>query len=109
MLDYVRWVMVRKKRHGCARARSGGARSCRAWSDPGSLILPEGAGFPRITTSRWPVKRQSAGPITRWARSIDHVDGVTIEEAEHMMATRLWQNTSKTHFDVTPRARPAAA
>jgi 2-methylfumaryl-CoA hydratase len=34
---------------------------------------------------------------------IDHVDGVTIEEAEHMMATRLWQNTSKTHFDATPR------
>ena len=31
-------------------------------------------------------------------------DGVTVEEAEHMMATRLWQNTSKTHFDVTPRA-----
>jgi 2-methylfumaryl-CoA hydratase len=34
---------------------------------------------------------------------IDHVDGVTIEEAEHMMATRLWQNTSKVHFDATPR------
>jgi 2-methylfumaryl-CoA hydratase len=34
---------------------------------------------------------------------IDHVDGVTIEEAEHMMATRLWQNTSKVHFDVTAR------
>ncbi|MEM9846005.1 MAG: MaoC family dehydratase, partial [Pseudomonadota bacterium] len=34
---------------------------------------------------------------------IDHVDGVTIEEAEHMMATRLWQNTSKTHFDATQR------
>ncbi|MEN8918675.1 MAG: MaoC family dehydratase, partial [Octadecabacter sp.] len=34
---------------------------------------------------------------------IDHVDGVTIEEAEHMMATRLWQNTAKVHFDVTSR------
>jgi 2-methylfumaryl-CoA hydratase len=34
---------------------------------------------------------------------IDHVDGVTIEEAEHMLATRLWQNTSKVHFDVTQR------
>ncbi|MEM1299831.1 MAG: MaoC family dehydratase, partial [Pseudomonadota bacterium] len=28
----------------------------------------------------------------------DHVDGVTLEEAEHMLATRLWQNTSKVHF-----------
>ena len=30
-------------------------------------------------------------------------DRVTIEEAEHMLATRLWQNTSKVHFDVTQR------
>jgi 2-methylfumaryl-CoA hydratase len=35
---------------------------------------------------------------------IDHVDGVTITEAEHMMATRLWQNTAKVHFNV--QARP---
>jgi 2-methylfumaryl-CoA hydratase len=28
---------------------------------------------------------------------------VTIEEAEHMLATRLWQNTAKVHFDVTQR------
>jgi 2-methylfumaryl-CoA hydratase len=31
------------------------------------------------------------------------VDGVTIEEAEHMLATRLWQNTAKVHFDATNR------
>jgi len=30
---------------------------------------------------------------------IDHVDGMTIEEAEHMMATRLYQNTAKVHFN----------
>ncbi|MCA8964842.1 MAG: MaoC family dehydratase, partial [Planctomycetes bacterium] len=34
---------------------------------------------------------------------IDHVDGVTVEEAEHMLATRLWQNTAKVHFDATFR------
>uniref|UniRef100_UPI00356A9BA1 MaoC family dehydratase n=1 Tax=Paracoccus seriniphilus TaxID=184748 RepID=UPI00356A9BA1 len=34
---------------------------------------------------------------------IDHVDGVTLEEAEHMLATRLWQNTAKVHFDATHR------
>ncbi|MCB2133948.1 MAG: MaoC family dehydratase, partial [Rhodobacteraceae bacterium] len=34
---------------------------------------------------------------------IDHVDGVTVEEAEHMLATRLWQNTAKVHFDRTQR------
>ena len=30
---------------------------------------------------------------------IDHVDGVTVEDAEHMLATRLWQNTAKVHFN----------
>jgi 2-methylfumaryl-CoA hydratase len=30
---------------------------------------------------------------------IDHVDGMTIEEAEHQIATRLYQNTAKVHFD----------
>jgi 2-methylfumaryl-CoA hydratase len=30
---------------------------------------------------------------------IDHVDGMTIEEAEHMMAARLYQNTAKVHFN----------
>jgi 2-methylfumaryl-CoA hydratase len=30
---------------------------------------------------------------------IDHVDGFTVEEAEHMMATRLYQNTARVHFN----------
>jgi 2-methylfumaryl-CoA hydratase len=30
---------------------------------------------------------------------IDHVDGMTIEEAEHMLATKLYQNTAKVHFN----------
>ena len=34
---------------------------------------------------------------------------VTIEEAEHMLATRLWQNTAKVHFDVTQREDGQAA
>jgi 2-methylfumaryl-CoA hydratase len=28
---------------------------------------------------------------------------VTVEEAEHMLATRLWQNTARVHFDATHR------
>jgi 2-methylfumaryl-CoA hydratase len=30
---------------------------------------------------------------------IQHDDGVTVEEAEHMMATRLYHNTAKVHFN----------
>ena len=30
---------------------------------------------------------------------IDHVDGMTVEEAEHQIATRLYQNTARVHFN----------
>jgi 2-methylfumaryl-CoA hydratase len=30
---------------------------------------------------------------------IDHIDGVTVEEAEHQIATRLYQNTARVHFN----------
>ncbi|WP_029031843.1 MaoC family dehydratase [Salinarimonas rosea] len=30
---------------------------------------------------------------------IDHVDAMTVEEAEHQLATRLYQNTARVHFD----------
>jgi 2-methylfumaryl-CoA hydratase len=35
----------------------------------------------------------------RKGERIDHVDGMTVEEAEHMIATRLYQNTAKVHFN----------
>jgi 2-methylfumaryl-CoA hydratase len=31
---------------------------------------------------------------------IDHVDGITVEEAEHQLATRLYQNTARVHFNL---------
>src|SRR5208282_4546875 len=30
---------------------------------------------------------------------IDHIDGMTVEEAEHQLATRLYQNTARVHFN----------
>ncbi len=30
---------------------------------------------------------------------IDHVDAMTVEESDHMIATRLYQNTAKVHFN----------
>ena len=47
--------------------------------------------------SRWRANH-IAGADYQVGEIIDHVDGVTIEEAEHMMATRLWQNTAKVHL-----------
>jgi len=64
-------------------------------------VIPDGLNFSSYDFA-------SAGEPHRWGdyeigEQIDHVDGVTIEEAEHMLATRLWQNTAKVHFDATFR------
>lgn len=100
VLDYVRWVMVRKgnlevpapKTHIPDLAKSLTADQ---------LVIPEGLDFSAYDFTQ-------AGEPHRWGdyaigEKIDHVNAVTIEEAEHMLATRLWQNTAKVHFDATFR------
>lgn len=100
VLDYVRWVMVRKNRMDAPAPETVIPDLAEAVA-PGDLAIPEGLDFTGYDFTL-------AGEPHRWGdyavgEVIDHVDGVTVEEAEHMMATRLWQNTAKVHFDATNR------
>jgi len=100
LLSYVRWVMVRK-RDAAAPAPAAVVPELAPAVDPAGLVVPAGLDFSRYDFAL-------AGEPHRWGdyapgEVIDHVDGVTIEEAEHMLATRLWQNTAKVHFDATFR------
>ncbi|MBP9048546.1 MAG: MaoC family dehydratase [Tabrizicola sp.] len=99
VLDYVRWVMVRKRRREVVVPVH--VPELAPVVAPGALVVPEGLDFSRYDFGL-------AGEPHRWGdyavgEVIDHVDAVTVEEAEHMLATRLWQNTSKVHFDVGQR------
>ena len=100
VLEYVRWVMVKKARLD-APAPAAVTPSLAPVVVPEALVVPKRLDFSRYDFAL-------AGERHRWAdytvgERIDHVDGVTVEEADHLMATRLWQNTSKVHFDVTQR------
>ncbi|MGN7870250.1 MaoC family dehydratase [Paracoccus sp. 22332] len=100
VLDYVRWVMVRK-RDADAPAPETVVPDLAPAVAADDLMIPEGLDFSDYDFDL-------AGEPHRWGdyqvgEKIDHVDGVTIEEAEHMLATRLWQNTAKVHFDATHR------
>jgi 2-methylfumaryl-CoA hydratase len=100
VLDYVRWVMVRKARLDAPAPESVVPELAQAIAAP-DLVIPGGLDFTRYDFAL-------AGERHRWGdysvgERIDHADGVTIEEAEHMLATRLWQNTAKVHFDATQR------
>jgi 2-methylfumaryl-CoA hydratase len=100
VLEYVRWVMVRK-----GNLDADAPETCVPELKPAlaaeDLALPAGLDFTSYDFAL-------AGEPHRWGdyaigEQIDHVDGVTVEEAEHMLATRLWQNTAKVHFDSTTR------
>ena len=100
VMEYVRWVMVRK-RDLDAPAPATVIPDLSKVIDPKDLVIPDGLDFTNYDFTL-------AGEPHRWSdyevgEKIDHVDGVTVEEAEHMMATRLWQNTAKVHFDSTAR------
>src|SRR5262249_30059985 len=97
VLEYVRWVMVRK-RDEIAPSPEQGARCCRRG------VAPEDMGWACPPLRGAAYDHELAGSARRfgdYARGerIDHVDGMTVEEAEHKLATRLYQNTARIHFD----------
>ena len=99
VLDYVRWVMVRKR--GADPTGAPVVPQLAKAVPAEKLVSPAGLTFEGYDFTL-------AGEPHRWGdyavgEKIDHVDGVTVEEAEHMLATRLWQNTAKVHFDATHR------
>ena len=96
VLGYVRWVMVRK---GDPDAP---APEPAAPDLPKSVAAGKLAPLAGFDASRW--DDTLAGEPWRWGdyapgEKIDHIDGMTIEEAEHATATRLYQNTATVHFN----------
>ena len=96
VLDYRRWVMVKKRDPDAAA--------------PETLVpeLPDAVPVAELhcpyTLAPGAYDTARAGAEFLWddytvGERIDHVDGMTIEEAEHMLATRLYQNTAKVHFN----------
>ncbi|MEI2640537.1 MAG: MaoC family dehydratase [Microthrixaceae bacterium] len=95
VLDYTRWVMVNK---GDMDAPEPDA----VLPELPTAVPAESLVLPDLTLGAY--DRALAGSEFGWddyeiGEQIDHVDGMTIEEAEHQLATRLYQNTAKVHFD----------
>ena len=100
-LEYVRWVMMRKGDLDTP-APTPVIPELSQQVAASDLTVPKGLDFSGydFTLAGEPHRCRDYDI----GEQIDHVDGVTIEEAEHMIATRLWQNTAKVHFDATNRA-----
>jgi 2-methylfumaryl-CoA hydratase len=97
VLEYVRWVMVRKRDEQAPVAAG-------KLPDLADVIAPAalGAACPPLNMKSYDF--DLAGSRHRWGdytvgETIDHIDGMTVEEAEHQLATRLYQNTARVHFN----------
>jgi 2-methylfumaryl-CoA hydratase len=97
VLTFSRWVMV-NKRDESAPAPEPHVPELVAKVDASRL----GEALPKLNLTAYDYAL--AGSAKRWGDyavgdKIDHVDGQTIEEAEHQLATRLYQNTARVHFN----------
>jgi 2-methylfumaryl-CoA hydratase len=96
IISFVRWVMVRK-RDAAAPAPEAVVPELLGVVSPDTLVAPERVDFATTRTVE-------TGSALRWGdyrtgEKIDHIDGITIEDAEHMMAARLYHNNARVHFN----------
>ena len=114
VLDYCRWVMVRRgltRRGNDGGGGGGGGGGDGAAPESAAPVIPDLPAAVPVAELHCPYTLAPSGFDTARAGAeflwddytvgecIDHVDGMTIEEAEHMLATRLYQNTARVHFN----------
>ena len=96
VLDYIRWVMVNK------RDESSVAPEIEIPDLKNEVSIEEITIPNKLNLTKYNL--DESGSKYLWddykvGEKIDHIDGMTIEEADHMTATRLYQNTAKVHFN----------
>ena len=102
VLDYVRWVMVRKRDPEKASPDPHVPDLAGAVA-PADFYIPAGLQMAEYDLAL-------AGSPHCWedyarGERIDHVDGMTLEESDHMTAARLYQNNAKVHFNQHSEAK----
>ncbi|MCB9562698.1 MAG: MaoC family dehydratase [Kofleriaceae bacterium] len=98
VLSFHRWVMV-NKRDPSVKSGIDQVPELPAEVAPEDLPVPECLNLSRFEQLSW-----ATGGRHRWddydvGERIHHHAGMTIEEADHVQATRLYQNLAKVHFD----------
>jgi len=92
VLSWIRWVMV--------NARNAAGNIAQVPPLPATVVDVAAPSFLKPAA----LDAASTGGARLWedyapGEVIDHPGGMTLEEADHMSATRLYQNTARIHFD----------
>ncbi len=97
VLSYYRWLMMRKKNKGMISSFKNFVPELPKRVDSKDFIIPE-----KLNLEKWSTKI-TGSPFFfndyKLNEEIHHLDGQTIEEAEHQLATRLYQNNARVHFN----------
>ena len=99
VIDYKRWVMVRKKNKQLKSSDKIIPELSKEVSKEEIVEISKSYNFNCDNFNF----QESGSNLTfedyTINEKINHIDGMTIESAEHMMATKLYQNNAKVHFN----------
>jgi 2-methylfumaryl-CoA hydratase len=103
VLSFVRWVLV-PKRDPSRPTGLDQVPTLPPVVSPDRLPVPEALNLQRFPDLAWAI-----GSAARWddyevGERLDHPEAATIEEADHVQATRLYHNTAQVHFDALAMA-----
>lgn len=102
VLSWIRWVLVRK-RDAAAQVEASAVPDLPSAVEVGNLMVPP------ITVDAEAFALAS-GSVRFWddyaaGYRIDHSAGMTLDESDHTLATKLYQNNAKVHFDALAMAQ----
>lgn len=98
VLRFTRWVLV-EKRDPAAAVGAAEVPELPREVPASQLVAPD-----RLVFDRWEDVKWATGGDALWedyqvGQRIAHPGGMTLEESEHAIATRLYQNGARVHFD----------
>ncbi len=103
VLTWVRWVMVHRREASTKINKPEGQTEFAIGIDAANIRAPI---FFNVTNAA-AIMQEATGSTVFWDDIdatgkvlIRHSGGMTIEESDHMLATRLYQNTARVHFDL---------
>ena len=96
VLSWIRWVMVHKQDESRAAPTP-------VVPEPPAFVTADRLSIPACLDARGYETEVSGGPWL-WedydiGERIDHPAGMTLDESDHTLATRLYQNNARLHFD----------
>ena len=98
VLSFVCWVMIPKRDKDQAKGVNN-VPTLPAVVTPDRLPVPDAMNLQRFPDLRWAMPPGDVWDNYETGERLDHPDAMTIEDADHMQATRLYHNSAQVHFD----------